>query len=222
MSSISCYVRLSRPPLVRLRQRRVPALPACHISATFCARARSHARRIRPSMCEARATARAPRYRCIRDPCSHCLLPCLRTTHACAARVAGCVAPDLRLEETANCMQAQAGGMVLELIGHVAEPRPKRKRRSLARMPHAWRQRVRRMQARSRDGSYAPSCAPLHRPIGPVAILCGRGLPLPFLWSACVHVFVWSRASAASPCLRACPRCRWVHSVMDLMVRIVS
>ena len=80
MSSISCYVRLSRPPLVRLRQRRVPALPACHISATFCARARSHARRIRPSMCEARATARAPRYRCIRDPCSHCLLPCLRTS----------------------------------------------------------------------------------------------------------------------------------------------
>ena len=133
MSSISCYVRLSRPPLVRLRQRRVPALPACHISATFCARARSHARRIRPSMCEARATARAPRYRCIRDPCSHCLLPCLRTTHACAARVAGCVAPDLRLEETADCMQAQTGGMVLELIGHVAEPQLKRKQRSFAR-----------------------------------------------------------------------------------------
>lgn len=135
MSSISRHLRSSRPPLVRLRQRPVPALPACHTSANFRARARSRARRIRPSMCEARATARAPRYRCIRDLCSPCLLPSLRTSSCGCSLEAGCVAADLWLEQTADCVQTLISGVVLELGGHVAEMWWKRKRRSLARMP---------------------------------------------------------------------------------------
>jgi hypothetical protein len=112
----------------------VPALPACHTYANFRARARSRARRIRPSMCEARATARAPRYRCIRDLCSPCLLPSLRTSSCGCSLEAGCVAADLWLEQTADCVQTLISGVVLELGGHVAEMWWKRKRRSLARM----------------------------------------------------------------------------------------
>ena len=135
MSSISRHLRSSRPPLVRLRQRPVPALPACHISANLRALARSRAHRIHSSMCEARATARAPQHRCIRDMCSPFLLPSLRTSSCGCSLVAGCVAADLRLEQTADCVQALVSGVMLEFGGHVAELWWKRTRRSLARTP---------------------------------------------------------------------------------------
>ena len=35
--------------------------------------------------------------------------------------MAGCVAADLRLEQTADCVQTLISGVVLELGGHVAE-----------------------------------------------------------------------------------------------------
>ena len=148
MSSISCYVRLSRPPLVRLRQRRVPALPACHISATFCARARSRARRIRPSMCVARATARTPRSRCIRDLCSPCLLPCLRTSsRVCCS----CGRMRRARSSTRGDRQLHAGA------GRRDGARAHRPRRRAAAEAQAalvctqgdvWRQRMRGMEAR--------------------------------------------------------------------------
>jgi hypothetical protein len=86
-------------------------------------------------MCEARATARAPQHRCIRDMCSPFLLPSLRTSSCGCSLVAGCVAADLRLEQTADCVQALVSGVMLEFGGHVAELWWKRTRRSLARTP---------------------------------------------------------------------------------------
>ena len=221
MSSISRHLRSSRPPLVRLRQRPVPALPACHISANLRARARSHARRIRPSMCEARATARAPRYRCIRDLCSPCLLPSLRTSSCGCSLVAGCVAADLRLEQTADCVQALVSGVMLEFGGHVAELWWKRTRRSLARTPMCGGSACvacRRDRGTGRARRPVPlctaqsaqwrSCAAEGRPrilFGQRACICWCGAGRAPHRHVCVHV-----------------RCRWVHSVMDLMVRIVS
>mmetsp|Transcript_58422 Transcript_58422/g.130215 ORF Transcript_58422/g.130215 Transcript_58422/m.130215 type:complete len:82 (-) Transcript_58422:50-295(-) len=75
------------------------------------------------------------------------------------------------------------------------------------------------MQARSRDGSCAPSCAPLHIPIDPVALVWARGLPMMLGGSACVHVSVW-RASAVSPRLVACGCAPIVWGAEHLVINI--
>ena len=221
MSSISRHLRSSRPPLVRLRQRPVPALPACHISANLRARARSRAHRIRSSTREARATARAARTRCVRDLCPFLHLSHLRTANSGAALVAGGVAADLWLQHTADCMQAQIIEMVLELVAFVAELRWARMRRSLARTPMCGGSACvacRRDRGTGRARRPVPlctaqsaqwrSCAAEGRPrilFGQRACICWCGAGRAPHRHVCVHV-----------------RCRWVHSVMDLMVRIVS
>ena len=97
-------------------------------------------------------------------------------------------------------MQAQTGGMVLELIGHVAEPQPKRKQRSFARrmmcggsVCTAWS-----LEARLRQGLPAPSVAPVQRMEGRFPDPHPLGEGLHFVWLACMLLVAW-RVSAASP-----------------------
>ena len=191
----------------------MPALPACHISANLRARARSRARRIHSSMCEARATARAPQHRCIRDMCSPFLLPSLRTSSCGCSLVAGCVAADLRLEQTADCVQALVSGVMLEFGGHVAELWWKRTRRSLARTPMcggsaAVACRRDRATGHTRpigDGS-CPSASP-NRPSGDPARQ--RVAPAISLVSvrACVGVEQGERRIAVSACMSDAAGC---------------
>ena len=108
--------------------------------------------------------------------------------HAGAALVAGCVAEEIRLQQTADCIRAQIGEMVLELVGLVTEQRPKQPMPSAAHGQVGSGAHVLAHRCRSRDASCALSCPPLLSAVGPVAVLRARGTFLLCVWSVCDYV----------------------------------